>query len=263
MIQAENVSYKRVNKDVLKNISWQVKEGEHWCLVGLNGAGKSTLLNMVNGYIWPTEGSMTVLNQIFGQVDLRNLRQSIGWVSSSLQQQLHNDEVVENIVLSGKFATIGLYDDIEDRDREKAYELMGELHCHHLAKRNYDTLSQGEKQRVIIARALMANPKLLILDEPCTGLDILARETLLSIIEELAKKQDAPTLIYVTHHVEEILPCFSHTLLLKNGTVFDSGRTEELMNAESLSAFYDRPVHLDKQDERLYLRLTKPIKNSI
>lgn len=173
----------------------------------------------------------------FGEFDLRELRKSIGWVSTSLQQKLYGSETALKIVLSGKFATIGLYDFTNNEDIRQAEALMKSLGCTALMDRTYDTLSQGERQRVLIARALMAAPKLLILDEPCTGLDVFAREQLLQMIAAVAAEKEAPTIIYVTHHVEEILPCFTKTLLIKEGEVFAAMDTSETLTSALMSDF--------------------------
>ncbi|WKB36231.1 ABC transporter ATP-binding protein [Terrilactibacillus sp. S3-3] len=255
IIDAKQVTWQREDNDVLKDITWQVREGEHWCLVGLNGSGKTTLLKMINGYIWPTSGSLAVLDKPFGSVDLRELRKKIGWVSSALQEQLHDYEKPEKIVLSGKFASIGLYEKFGPEDVEKAHHLLEELRCNDFLNRPYGTLSQGEKQRVLIARALMAEPKLLILDEPCNGLDIFARERLLALIEKLTEVPGGPTLLYVTHHVEEILPCFSHTLLIKKGRVYQSGLTENLMTPEIMTDFYGGKVIVERRGRRLSMAI--------
>ncbi|RJG26589.1 ABC transporter ATP-binding protein [Paenibacillus thiaminolyticus] len=247
VIDVQEVTWKRDNKTILDRVSWEVKPGEHWCLLGLNGSGKTTLLNMINGYIWPTSGSVSVLGKRFGTFDLRELRKHIGWVSTSLQQKLYGHETVEKIVLSGKFATIGLYDDIEETDEEKALSLIRLLGCERLLNRTYDTLSQGERQRVLIGRALMASPKLLILDEPCTGLDIFARDQLLHMIQSIAREPDAPTLIYVTHHVEEIMPCFNRALLIKQGTVFSSGNTADQLTSAHLSEFFHARIEVRQE----------------
>lgn len=193
-IDVQGITYNRDQKTLLADVTWRVRKGEHWALLGLNGSGKTTLLNMITGYIWPTRGSVAVLGETYGTVDLRELRKSIGWVSSSLQEKLHASDRTQYVVLSGKFATIGLYDKPDDDDFEQAAELMRQLGCAHLWDRPYQTCSQGEKQKVLIARALMASPKLLILDEPCNGLDLFARETLLGGIEALGAQADAPTL---------------------------------------------------------------------
>jgi iron complex transport system ATP-binding protein len=253
IIDIQNVSWVRNQIQILQNMNWQVNEGEHWCLLGLNGSGKTTLLNMINGYIWPTEGSMSVLGKTFGEFDLRELRKSIGWVSTSLQQKLYGSETAIKIVLSGKFATIGLYDQTDSEDLERAETLMKELGCTALMERTYDTMSQGERQRVLIARALMASPKLLILDEPCTGLDVFAREQLLQMVAAVAAEKNAPTIIYVTHHVEEILPVFTKTLLIKEGQVFAANETTDVLTSALMSEFFEVPVHIQRRDGRNWL----------
>jgi iron complex transport system ATP-binding protein len=253
IIDIKNVSWDRNEQKILQNINWTVQNGEHWCLLGLNGSGKTTLLNMINGYIWPTEGSMSVLDKKFGEFDLRELRKNIGWVSTSLQQKLYGSETALKIVLSGKFATIGLYDETNVEDVSHAENLMESLGCTALINRTYDTLSQGERQRVLIARALMASPKLLILDEPCTGLDVFAREQLLQMIAAVAAEKDAPTIIYVTHHVEEILPCFTKTLLIKEGKVFAARETSDVLTSATMSDFFAVPVHIQRRDGRNWL----------
>lgn len=253
IIDIKDVSWNRGDNTILHKIDWQVQNGEHWCLLGLNGSGKTTLLNMINGYIWPTEGRMSVLGKTFGEFDLRELRKSIGWVSTSLQQKLYGSETALKIVLSGKFATIGLYDQTNEEDLNKAESLMRSLGCAALIMRTYDTLSQGERQRVLIARALMASPKLLILDEPCTGLDVFAREQLLHMIASVAEQKEAPTIVYVTHHVEEILPCFSKTLLIKDGQVFAAKETADVLTSATMSEFFGVPVQIERQGERNWL----------
>jgi iron complex transport system ATP-binding protein len=253
IIDISSVSWDREQKTVLRHMNWQVNDGEHWCLLGLNGSGKTTLLNMINGYIWPTEGRISVLGKTFGEFDLRELRKSIGWVSTSLQQKLYGSETAITIVLSGKFATIGLYDETNDEDLAKAEALMHSLGCTALINRTYDTLSQGERQRVLIARALMGSPRLLILDEPCTGLDVFAREQLLQMINQVVSQEGAPTIIYVTHHVEEILPCFTKSLLIKDGEVFTAGETDKILTSETMSRFLGVPVEIDKRGDRSWL----------
>lgn len=255
IIDLQHIDWEREDRTILRDVNWQVESGQHWCLLGLNGSGKTTLLNMVNGYQWPTRGSIAVLGHTFGTYDLRELRKEIGWVSTSLQQKLYGSDTALNIVLSGRSSSIGIYDTPTDSEREQAYSIMETLRCANLANRTYQTLSQGEKQRVLIGRALMNKPKLLILDEPCTGLDLIAREQLLERINSLSEQQDCPTMIYVTHHVEEILPCFTHTLLLKNGQVFAQGETSTVMTGQCMSAFFEVPIQLEKENERYWLTI--------
>ncbi|MNW60803.1 putative ABC transporter ATP-binding protein YlmA [compost metagenome] len=167
---------------------------------------------------------------------------------------MYGTDRTQYVVISGKHATIGLYDKLSDDDLEQAQELMRTLGCQHLWDREYRTCSQGEKQKLLIARALMANPRVLILDEPCNGLDLFSRERLLDSICELSQRPDTPSLIYVTHHTEEILPVFGHSLLLRRGEIVNSGPTSELMNTEVLSNFFEAPVEVDRHGERVYVR---------
>ncbi|MFY0543500.1 ABC transporter ATP-binding protein [Brevibacillus sp. H7] len=249
----QDVSWQREERTILQDINWQVEAGQHWCLVGLNGSGKTTLLNMINGYIWPTTGSVTVFGERYGQTDVREVRKRIGWVSPSMMEQLHEHETAERIVLSGKHASIGLYEEPDAADVEKALMLMRTFDCEALMERPYRTLSQGERQKVLIARALMADPRLLILDEPCTGLDLLAREQLLAMIGQIAKQPGGPTLLYVTHHIEEILPCFTHTMLLKAGRIYRSGDARSVLSKEELSRFFGMPLSVRRIDERIWI----------
>jgi iron complex transport system ATP-binding protein len=254
VIKFENVSLKKDDSWILQNVNWQIEKGEHWVLFGLNGSGKTSILNLLNAYFFPTSGKMKVLGKEFGKTYLgETLRSKIGFVSSSLQEKLHTNDNAFEIVLSGAFASIGLYENVTDEMREKAIDLLKDFGCFEYANRNYETLSQGEKQRVLIARALMADPSLLIFDEPTSGLDFIAREDLLESIEKVALKPDAPTMIYVTHHVEEILPVFNQTLLLKKGRVFASGNTSDMISSQQLSEFFDLPVRVLSQDQRLFL----------
>jgi iron complex transport system ATP-binding protein len=255
IIALDNISWRRDQTMILKDMNWKVRQGQHWCIVGLNGSGKTTMLNVVNGYIWPTSGHVEVLDHKFGDVDLRELRKRIGWVSTSLQQKLYGHQTALNIVLSGKFATIGLYDKTDEQDLQQAEELLAFLGCTELVQRTYDTLSQGQRQKILIARALMSSPDLLILDEPCTGLDIFAREQLLNMIQKITEQPKGPTLLYVTHHIEEIVPCFTHTLLIKKGEVYKADETPKCLTSEVLSDFFDTPVEVQQHLGRKWLTL--------
>ncbi|ETI69467.1 ABC transporter ATP-binding protein [Neobacillus vireti] len=251
VLHLEAVSLKREGKWILQNINWEVKKGDHWVLFGLNGAGKTAVLNLLNAYYFPTKGKVTVLGMEFGATYLgEKLRKQIGFVSSSLQEKFHQGDNAFEVVLSGAFASIGLYETPTDEMRKKAISLLEDLGCIEYANRNYETLSQGEKQRVLISRALMANPSLLILDEPTNGLDFIAREKLLESIETITKNPIGPTIIYVTHHVEEILPIFNKTILLKEGQVFSSGDTVEMLADQKLTQFLGVPVEVIWKNNR-------------
>lgn len=251
----QGISWKRDGEWILKDITWQIKKGEHWSLIGLNGSGKTSLLNIINGYIWPTLGTISVLGKKFGTYPLNELRKKIGWVSSSIKEKLHTNDTAVEIVLSGKFASIGLYNQISNGDFQLAHECLEALGAEGLIDRQYGTLSQGEQQKVLIARAMMTAPDLLILDEPCIGLDIFAREDVLKRIQDLSERPDAPTLIYVTHHIEEILPCLSNTLLLKQGEVFAKGKTKEVMTTKQLTAFFNRQLIIEEKKNRRWISL--------
>ncbi len=255
VIDLEKVSWKREQSNLLHDVSWQVKKGEHWALLGLNGSGKTTLLNIINGYIWPTNGKIHVLGQRFGAANLPELRKSIGWVSSSLQEKLYGHDLTQEVVISGKHASIGLYEHVRKEELERALSLMDIMGCGHLVNRMYATCSQGEKQKLLIARALMAEPDILILDEPCNGLDLFSRERLLQSVNELAKRPDGPTLIYVTHHLEEIMPVFTRTLLLRRGEIYKMGDTKEVLEEEHLSRFFEHPVSVQWEDGRASVKL--------
>lgn len=257
ILDLNKISLKRNGVWILKDITWKVNHGEHWVLFGLNGAGKTALLNVLNAYEYPTKGKITVLGKEFGKSPLaESLRKKIGLVSNSLQQKLHPGDNAFEIVLSGAFASIGLYETPTDEMRAKAISILTELGCFDYANREYATLSQGERQRVLIGRALMADPELLILDEPTNGLDFLAREMLLESVERIASGPSAPSILYVTHHTEEILPIFTQTLLLKEGEVFSSGQTSDMISDHVLSEFFgvevsvlwnnNRPIVLKK-----------------
>ncbi len=255
VIEMRQMSCRRGQQYILKDIEWRVEPGEHWAILGLNGSGKTTLLNIINGYMWPSSGIVRVLGKEFGRVDLREVRPQIGWVSSSLQERLYSHEAVADIVLSGKYASIGLYDKPDDADRERAGILLQEVGCGSLGERRYETLSQGEKQKVLIARALMGRPLLLLLDEPCSGLDILSREQFLEAIDGLCRREGGPNLLYVTHRVEEIMPGFTRALLLRRGQVYSQGDTASVLTTENLSEFFGLPAEVNWREGRPWLLL--------
>lgn len=255
IIEFNDVVWQRNQKTILDEVNWTVKPGEHWTILGLNGSGKTSLLNMVNGYAWPTKGTVSVLGEKFGQTDIHALRKRIGWVSSSLQSRIAGHTRIEDIVISGKFASTGMYDEPTEEDYKYAAKLMDQLNISYLKGRHYVTCSQGEQQKILIARGLMARPEILILDEPTNGLDFLSREELMRTISELASEEKSLTLIFVTHHIEEILPIFTHSLLLKKGQVFAKGDRQEMLNGEHLTEFFDVPVDVNWSHNRAWLHL--------
>ncbi len=233
IIDLQGISLHREDTRILKNISWHIKNGEHWALIGPNGAGKTSLLKIISGNLWPSSGKVKVLGKEFGKTDLRELKKKIGWVASFLLEKIPVNEDILEIIISGKFASYGIYESITDGDRKKAKELLELLNCSHVIGRSFKVISQGEKQKVLIARALMAEPLILLLDEPCIGLDMKARENLLNSISKICSDTKT-TIIYVTHHIEEIVPEIDNVLLLKDGGVLMQGKRKDVLSRENL-----------------------------
>ncbi|ASK61558.1 molybdenum ABC transporter ATP-binding protein [Virgibacillus phasianinus] len=256
LMQMQDVRLIRDGKTILDDINWEVNNGEHWAIIGMNGAGKTALLNLVCGYLYPTKGTISVFGKQFGHYPLNELRKQIGWVSLSFSEKMqhHADNSGIQIILSGKFASIGLYEQPSWNDIEKASEILEQLGIERLREQSYRSMSQGEKQRILIGRALMASPKLLILDEPCTGLDFLSKELLLSTINQMADKQQT-TILYVTHQLDEILPIFTHSLLLREGRIFSQGLTKNQLTSENVSNFCNTPVQISQENNRYLLEL--------
>src|ERR1041385_4582291 len=219
---------------ILRDVDWRVEQGQHWVVLGANGSGKTSLLSALTGYLMPTSGDISVLNENYGRSDWRELRKHIGLVSSSVRQMMHDEEPALETIISGKYAMIDFWGSATRRDRAEGRAILKQIECAHIAERPWLVLSQGERQRVLIGRALMARPRLLILDEPCAGLDPAAREHFLQFLQRLGRRASAPSLILVTHHVEEIMSVFSHVLVLKNGRVLASGKKSRVLTTRSL-----------------------------
>jgi len=235
---------------LLQDVNWRVEAGEHWVVLGRNGAGKTLLLQILTGYIWPSTGRVSVLSERFGRVDLRELRRGIGWVSSALASRIPGKDTALKVVLSGAFATFGLFESPSSEMVEQAKVIMKDMGLEALVEERFATLSRGEQQRVLLARAMLADPRLLILDEPCAGLDLAAREKLLNLIDQLALSAKGPTLIMVTHHVEEIVPGLTHGLLLTHGRVLASGELSEIMKDDLIGQALEIPVKISLVDNR-------------
>ena len=252
VICLENVNYRRNGEVILSDINWQVTEKEHWVILGLNGSGKTTLLNLINGYIFPAVGGKAqVLNYTFGNCPIADLRRHIGWISNALQQNIPLGDTPLDIVLSGKFASIGLWEKVTEEDKAEGEAILEKLGILSLKTRTYGSLSQGEKQKVLIGRALISNPEILIFDEAYNGLDIFAKKDLSEIITKLA--QDNKTLIFVTHNTEEILPIFNKALLLKDGKILSQGDLSEVIVQENLEDFYGSEVDVFQHGEKFFI----------
>ncbi|MDQ0215990.1 iron complex transport system ATP-binding protein [Oikeobacillus pervagus] len=252
ILSLKGVNWQRNGQTILRDFNWEVHHQEQWGILGLNGSGKTSLLNIVTGYQFPTKGEVIVLDRSFGKTNLLELRKEIGFVSSSLERfdSSLKFETVEEIVVSGKFASIGLYEVVTKAEWEKADRLLDRFRLTYLKGKPYHLLSQGEKRRVLIARSLMGDPKIMILDEPCTGLDIVSREEILSLLKEIVKNS---YLLYVTHHIEEISKEITHILLLKDGEIFASGLKKEILNDEILSQAFNLSVKVHWEEDRPWL----------
>lgn len=253
VVELSSVTWRQGQHTILHDVNWKISPGEHWAIIGVNGSGKTSLLNLLNGYVWPTRGSIAVLGSRYGKTNLEEVRRKIGWVSISLADKIlasHSNDLALDIVVSGKFASIGMWVKPDETEYAMALHILKMFQSEHLANKPFRVLSQGEKQRILIARAWMAKPKLLILDEPCTGLDMKNRELLLDSISGLKEQKDCPTLIYVTHHAEEVLPMFNRVLILKNGSILASGEKESVLTDENLSRAFDINVRISWQADR-------------
>ncbi|HXI83569.1 MAG TPA: ABC transporter ATP-binding protein [Verrucomicrobiae bacterium] len=259
VLNVRNLRIERCETVILNDVSWRVKRGEHWAILGPNGSGKTSLLNALTAYLSPTAGTIEVLGERYGESDWRELRKRIGLVSSSVRQMMADDEPALETVVSGKYAMIDYRGEPSTADRKHATQILKSIECSHIARRPWRVLSQGERQRVLIGRALMANPPLLILDEPCAGLDPVAREHFLQFLQKLARRKSGPTIILVTHHVEEIMPALSHVLLLKAGGVLAQGTKTEVLTSESLSRAFGSRAGLAHKNGRYTMSIaTKP-----
>jgi iron complex transport system ATP-binding protein len=257
MLEVSGLSIQRGRTHILRGLDWRVEPNQHWAILGANGSGKTSLLSALTGYFMPTAGEITVLGQRFGETDWRELRKHIGLVSSSIRQLMADDEPALETVISGRHAMIDYWGRVSRSDRARGLRLLRQVECAYLADRPWLYLSQGERQRVLIGRALMADPRLLILDEPCAGLDPAAREHFLQFLQRLGRGKPAPTLVLVTHHVEEIMPVFSHVLVLRAGKILASGRKSKLLNAKILSEAFGAPMRLNKKGGRYTLGVTR------
>ncbi len=261
IIRLNKLSCKSGYRYLLNEINWEVKRGEHWVVFGMNGSGKTTLLSTIAGFKKYTHGSLEVFGQPYSQENILEFRKRFGWVSSSFFDKYLSRESAMDIVLSGKFGTLGIDFDITDQDVIKARALLKELHLGDKMSYTFDMMSKGERQNVLIARALISEPEVLVFDEPGTGLDILAREHLLSTVRDLAGNTDV-TIIYVTHYTEEILDIFDNCLLLKNGRVYAQGKTDDLFTEEKISAFLDWPLNLYR-DQGQYIKVNMEVESRI
>lgn len=255
VLEFSDVVVRRNARDIVSHLDWTVTDDQRWVVLGPNGAGKTTVLQLADTLIHPTSGSVTILGERLGRTDVFELRPRIGFASSAMARRVPPEETVLDVVLTAAYSVTGRwreqYDDIDER---RALRVLAEWRLDHLADRTFGTLSDGEQKRVQIARAVMTDPELLLLDEPTASLDLGAREELLALLSGYAQAPTTPAMIMVTHHVEEIPVGFTHVLLLRDGEVVASGPLSEALTAENLTATFGIEITLSQDAGRYAAR---------
>jgi iron complex transport system ATP-binding protein len=255
VIELADVTVKRGTTTLLNGVNWKVDDDDRWVVLGPNGAGKTTLLQVVSTIIFPSDGMVAVLGELVGTVDVFELRPRIGLTSATLADRIPRGERVGDVVVTASYAVVGRWrEQYDDLDHDRAEELLAEMGVLHLRDRTFGTLSEGERKRVQIARALMTDPELLLLDEPAAGLDLGGREDLVSTLAMLALDPMSPATVLVSHHVEEIPPGFTHVLLLRDGAVVAAGPLDTTLTEDALSETFALPLELDVHDGRFAAR---------
>lgn len=251
VLRLEDVTLRRGDNQVLDEITWSVDSADRWVILGPNGAGKTSLITICSARAHPTSGTATVLGEHLGDTDTHELRIRVGLASAALADRIPPDETVHDIVMTAAYGVTGRWrEEYEDIDEIRAEDLLAAFGMHAFADRTFDTLSEGERKRVQIARALMTDPELLLLDEPAAGLDLGGREELLGALTELAGDRRSPAIVMVTHHVEEIPVGFTHCLLMRDGRIVAQGRLADVLTSANLSQTYGLPIQLFAQDGR-------------
>ncbi|SKA84450.1 iron complex transport system ATP-binding protein [Agreia bicolorata] len=255
VLQLSDVSVVRDANPILSNLDWTVEGDERWVILGPNGAGKTTLLQIAAAMSHPSSGVATVLDGKLGQVDVFELRPRVGFASSAMARRFPADETVLNVVLTAAYSVTGRWnEDYEDVDLRRAHRVLAEWKLDHLENRLFGSLSDGEQKRVQIARSVMTDPELLLLDEPAASLDLGAREELLQLLGGYASSSESPAIVMVTHHVEEIPRGFTNALLVSDGRIVAAGPLAEVLTAQNLEATFGLPITLTETDGRYSAR---------
>ncbi len=255
VLDIQNVSVLRDQKSILNNINWQVLDDQRWVIIGPNGAGKTTLLRLAASHIHPSAGEVSVLGEKLGTTNVFDIRTRVGFASSALASHIPNTETVLNSVMTAAYAVTGRWSENYDAvDERRALRVLGEWRLGELADRKFGTLSDGERKRVQLARAVMTDPELLLLDEPVASLDLAARETTIQILGEYAKAPGAPAMIIVTHHLEEIPDGITHALLLTDGHIFAAGKIHETITSDKISEAFGVKVQVGLDNGRYRAR---------
>lgn len=254
LIDIRDATLARGNVKALRNLTWTMRRGEHWAVLGPNGSGKSTLVQMMQGRLWPQDGSLSVLGRAFGEDDVAELRTHIAWVGNEVEPEFPEWQSVADVAASGTLGTLGLqFDTPGKKHREAAARALRVLGIGHLAARPFSRLSQGQRRRAVIARALAMKPDLLLLDEATNGLDPVARESFLKSLSKLIRPDSRPAILYITHHTEEILPAFTHVLLLRGGKVVAAGPKARVLTPALLEKTFGAKLRVTRRDGRIWL----------
>lgn len=255
LIDFRGVSLIREGRPLIKDVTWQVELDERWVILGPNGAGKTTLVRIAGAEEFPSEGVAFVLGERIGKTDMRDLRAMIGVSTSAVQDRIPAKEKVGDLVISAGYAVLGRWmEEYDEMDLEQAVETLEQVGAMHLVDREWGTLSEGERKRVLVARATMTDPELLILDEPSAGMDLGGREDLVGYLGDLALSPDAPATVMITHHVEEIPYGFTHAMILDEGEVVDQGLIDDVLTSKNLSTAFHQPIQVDRIDDRYFAR---------
>lgn len=254
-LEFTDVVVRREGRNIIDHVTWQVDDDQRWVILGPNGAGKTTLLQLADTLMHPTSGTVTVLGETLGRTDVFELRPRIGFASSAMAKRVPREETVLNTVLTAAYSVLGRWNEsYEDIDERRALRVLGDWRLDHLADRTFGTLSDGEQKRVQIARAVMTDPELLLLDEPTASLDLGSREELLALLSGYASSPTTPAMLMVTHHVEEIPVGFTHVLLMREGRVVAAGPVAETLTAEALTETFGMPIVLSSEEGRYAAR---------
>jgi iron complex transport system ATP-binding protein len=254
-IELSGVGFRREERWILHGIDWAVESGTCAAILGPNGSGKSTLTRIIAGHLWPTAGRVQVLGENFGEVDLHALRRDLRLVQSTSPVEMDVDLTAHEVAITGFFGTVGLYDSVSDSMRAQGLEVLDRVGLHQVAEHKYTTLSSGERMRCLIARALVVRPRLLLLDEPTAGLDLLAREQVLATVQALFENVAPPTVVFITHHLEELPPATSNVLLLSEGRSAAQGLPREVLKADVLGPVYSCPMQVKHEGGRHYVQV--------
>ena len=255
VLDLRDVSLRRDGRVLVGPLTWQVELDERWVVLGPNGAGKTSLLRIASALEYPSTGTAVILGEQLGRTDVTELRSRVGLSSVAVAGRIPGDEVAQDLVVSAGYSVLGRWrEKYDQQDFDRAADILESIGAEHLAERTWGTLSEGERKRVLIARAMMTDPELLLLDEPGAGLDLGGREDLVARLGDMAMDPDAPATVLVTHHVEEIPPGFTHAMLLAEGGVTAMGLIDDVITSEHLSSAFSQAIAVDSIDGRYFAR---------